>query len=55
MKRLIAFILVGLPLLLSCGKPAEKFVIEPPAKPSGQQGKTDPPSQPDPTPTPLKA
>ena len=54
MKRLIAFILVGLPLLLSCGKPAEKFVIEPPAKPSGQQGKTDPPSQPDPTPTPFQ-
>ena len=42
MKRLITFFLVALPLLLACDKPAEKFVIEPPKKPSGEQGGTTP-------------
>ena len=54
MNRLIAFFFVALPLLLSCGKPAEKFVINPPSKPTGETGKTDPPTTttPDPgTPT----
>ena len=44
MNRLIAFFFVALPLLLSCGKPAEKFVITPPSKPTGETGKTDPPT-----------
>ena len=42
MKKLFAFFFVTLPLLLACDKPAEKFVIEPPHKPTGQQGNTDP-------------
>ena len=55
MKRLIAFFLVALPLLLSCGKPAEKYVIQPPTKPTGDQGKTDPTTTTDPgTTTPFQ-
>ena len=46
MKRLITFFFVALPLLLSCDKPADKYVIQPPSKPSGEQGKTDTPSTP---------
>jgi len=39
MKRLITFFFVALPLLLACDKPAaQKIVITPPAKPTGQQG-----------------
>ena len=49
MNRLIAFFFVALPLLLSCGKPAEKYVIQPPQKPTGEQGKTDPPPTTNPT------
>ena len=41
MKKFLLFFLVVLPLLLSCDKPVETFVIEPPVKPSGQQGQTD--------------
>ena len=48
MNRLITFLFVALPLLLSCGKPTEKFVIQPPQKPTGEQGKTDPPTTTDP-------
>ena len=55
MNRLITFFFVALPLLLSCGKPAEKFVINPPSKPTGDQGKTDPPKTTDPgTTTPFQ-
>ena len=55
MNRLITFFFVALPLLLSCGKPAEKFVINPPSKPTGDQGKTDPPKPTDPgTTTPFQ-
>ena len=48
MNRLITFLFVALPLLLSCGKPAEKFVIQPPQKPTGEEGKTDPTTPKDP-------
>ena len=54
MNRLITFLFVALPLLLSCGKPAEKFVIQPPQKPTGEQGKTDPPTPSGPGTTPFE-
>ena len=54
MNRLIAFLFVALPLLLSCGKPAEKYVIQPPQKPTGEQGKTDPPTTPTEPETPFQ-
>ena len=58
MKRLITFFFVALPLLLACDKPAaQKIVITPPAKPTGQQGgdqgnTTPTPPAPPTTPTP---
>ena len=48
MNRLITFFFLALPLLLSCDKPAEKYVIQPPQKPTGEQGKTDPTTPTDP-------
>ena len=55
MKRLLSFFIIALPLLLSCGKPESKLIIQPPQKPTGQTGKTDPDVKPDPTPTPPTA
>lgn len=42
MKRLLTFFLISLPLLLACDKPVEKYVIDPPKKPTGEQGNNNP-------------